>query len=92
LWFSLLRHGLPGISIPKRSALTSKNAKNAGGLGLFGGFHFFTSYRFVAILPVTPARHQMMPSIKHFAVLIQPEALADRLSASPAPSLGFDIG
>jgi hypothetical protein len=44
--------------------------------------------RFFAILPVAPDSYQTIPSVNHFATLVQPETLFDSVPTSPAPRLG----
>src|ERR1700730_18667393 len=73
-----LRRGLPRANIPKRPTLIFKHIGRLG---------FFANCRFVAILPVTLAGHQAVPSVENLAMPIQPEALGDRIAASPVPPL-----
>ena len=45
--------------------------EHTGGLGVLDWFDFFMNHLLVAILPDTLAGYQMVPSVKHSAVLIQ---------------------
>ncbi len=76
-----LRRALPG-TIRRPSALIFKR------IGAFGSP---ANRYFVAILPVTLARHQAIPSIDNSTFSIQPEALCDGGPGSPVIFLKFKI-